>query len=87
MSERNVKRRKAGRKYKAKSDLPFTKRNYQLFSVAIALLILGYIALAQGPADSFWSLTVAPVLLVIGYCVLIPWAIIYSGKNNQRNKK
>jgi hypothetical protein len=86
MAEKRIKRAKPGRKFKAKTNVPFTKRNYQLFGIAIALLIVGYIALAQGPADSFWSLTLAPILLVIGYCVVIPVAIIFSKKNNQVQK-
>jgi len=30
----------------------------------------------QGPYNSFWSLHLAPVMLVVGYCVIIPWAIL-----------
>lgn len=86
MVEKKTKRGKPGRKFKAKAGVPFTKRNYQLFGLAIVLLILGYIALAQGPASGFWSLTLAPILLVIGYCVIIPWAIIYSEKTNKRDQ-
>jgi H+/gluconate symporter-like permease len=59
--------------------LPFKRQNYIIFSVGIFLIILGYFALAQGPYDSFSSLSVAPVLLVIGYCIVIPFAILYRG--------
>jgi len=68
-------------------QLPFTKSNYQIFAVGILIIILGYIALAQGPAESFWSLTLAPILLVIGYCVVIPFAILYQKKNNSSAAK
>jgi hypothetical protein len=54
--------------------------NYWLFALGIGVIIIGYIALAQPPADSFMSLTVAPILLVIGYCVIIPAAILYQKK-------
>lgn len=87
MAVRKTKRGKTGRKFKAKADIPFTSRNYILFAIAIAFLALGYIALAQGPADSFWSLTLAPILLVIGYLIFIPWAIIHSERNEQSNQK
>ena len=63
-------------------QLPFKKSNYQIFAVGIAIVILGYVALAQGPADSFWSLTLAPILLVLGYCVVIPFAILYQKKGS-----
>ncbi|HDQ44487.1 MAG TPA: hypothetical protein ENN17_03160 [bacterium] len=57
--------------------LPFSKTNWVLFFSGILTLVVGYIALSIGPWDSFWSLTLAPILLVIGYCVLIPVAILY----------
>lgn len=62
-------------------QLPFTRANYQIFAVGIVAILLGYITLGQGPADSFLSLTLAPILLVFGYCVVIPWAILYQKKN------
>jgi hypothetical protein len=62
---------------KSRTQLPFGRTNYLIFAVGILILFLGYIALAQGPADSFWSLTLAPILLVIGYLVVIPLAILY----------
>lgn len=49
---------------------PFGKRNYIWLAIALAVIIVGYIALGQG------SITLAPLLLVIGYCVLIPIALI-----------
>jgi len=64
------------------NQLPFTKGNYQIFAVGIVIILAGYLALAQGPADSFWSLMLAPILLVIGYCVVIPFAILYQKREN-----
>lgn len=65
------------RKKKTLETIPFGKENFIIFSIGILVIILGYIFLAQGPANSFWSLTLAPILLVISYCVIIPIAIIY----------
>ena len=64
------------------SALPFTRRNYIIFAIGIALILVGYVALAQGPADSYLSLSLAPILLVVGYCVVIPIAILYRPKEN-----
>ncbi|MFQ6091299.1 MAG: hypothetical protein ACE5OR_01230 [bacterium] len=66
--------------------LPFTKENYLLFLVGLAVIGLGYIALSRPPADNPWSLTVAPILLVLGYCVIIPIAIMLKGKNRNGEK-
>lgn len=57
-------------------ELPFTRRNWVLFAVALATIALGYVLLSIPPADGFLSLTLAPLLLVAGYCVLIPVAIL-----------
>ncbi len=39
-------------------------------------IILGYYLLSQGPWDNPASLTWAPILLVVGYVVLIPVALL-----------
>ncbi len=47
------------------------------------MIIIGYFFLAQGPADSFLSLSVAPVFLVVGYCILIPLSILYRDRGRE----
>ena len=54
----------------------FDRLNYHLFLAGVAVIVIGYVALAQGPWNSFLSLHLAPMLLLIGYCVLIPIAIL-----------
>ncbi len=54
---------------RADNSLPFKKKNYVLFSVGIAVILLGYLFLSRN------SITIAPLLLVAGYCVIIPLAI------------
>jgi hypothetical protein len=46
------------------------RKNIIIFCVGIGSVILGYLLLSQG------DITAAPVLLVAGYCVLIPLAFI-----------
>lgn len=50
--------------------LSFNKKNYSLFAAGIISIIIGYIFLSKG------SITVAPILLVLGYVILIPISII-----------
>ena len=69
---------------KTKETIPFGRENYIIFLIGILVIVLGYIFLAQGPADSFWSLTLAPILLVISYCIIIPIAIIYRKKTEKK---
>jgi uncharacterized membrane protein len=73
------------KKFKQESHrpLPFSKINWILFCAGIMTLIVGYIFLSIGPWNSFWSLTLAPILLVLGYCVLIPVSILYKRKTSK----
>ena len=80
---KKVQNKTSAKKGLGKVPVELTTRNYQLFGVAVVILIIGYIFLAQGPADSFSSLTVAPILLVIGYCILVPIAILYRRKKTK----
>jgi hypothetical protein len=49
--------------------------NAALFALGLASLVAGYLALAKG------STTLAPVLLVLGYCGLIPASLLIRGRN------
>ena len=44
--------------------------NTALLALGVAVLVAGYMSLAKG------SLTLAPVLLVTGYCVMIPASLL-----------
>ncbi len=57
-------------------DLPFTRKNWSLALAGLAVIVLGYVFLRIPPAEGFLSLTLAPIFLVVGYCVLIPMAIL-----------
>ena len=65
--------------------IPFSQENYIIFMIGILVIILGFIFLAQGPADSVSSLTIAPILLVLSYCIIIPISIIYKKKKSTEN--
>lgn len=66
-----------------KEGLPFTKTNYQILGAALVVIMAGYVALAQKPWDGFMPLVLAPILLVAGYCVLIPWGILHRSKKER----
>ncbi|MBL7074128.1 hypothetical protein ISS37_02660 [candidate division KSB1 bacterium] len=61
------------------------RENYLFFLGGVGVLILGFIFLSIGPWDSFWSLTLAPILLIIGYIILIPLSILYKKKKGGDN--
>jgi hypothetical protein len=61
----------------AEADLGFNwgLANSLLLGLALASLAAGYVALSKG------STTLAPVLLVTGYCVLMPASLLYRGRD------
>ena len=64
-------------KIKEKYILPFGKKNYLWFAIGLLVIIVGYIFLGSG------SITLAPILLVLGYCVLIPISILIGGEKKE----
>lgn len=54
----------------------FTRRNWQWLGAGVITIVLGFIALAMG------SITLAPLLLVVGYCVLIPVGILVGPRRS-----
>lgn len=65
----------------------FSGNNILLFIISIVVLIVGYIFLSQGPVDNPLSISVAPFILVGGYCIFVPFSILYKGKQKKENKK
>lgn len=59
----------------------FTSRNYLLFGLGIVTILVGYFVLASGDVSSFSALTVAPILLFLGYVVIIPISLLYRDKS------
>jgi hypothetical protein len=61
----------------AEADLGFRWGlwNSLLLGLGVIVLAMGYLALSRG------SITLAPVLLVLGYCVIIPASLVLRGRN------
>ena len=60
------------------------KKNLSLIGIGVLLLVIGFICLAAGPADNPVSLTVAPLILVLAYVVVIPLGILFGGKKQDK---
>ena len=59
----------------------FGKINYLLFVIGISVIMLGYLVMATGETESIQSVRIAPLILIVGYCVLIPAAILVKPKD------
>ena len=75
--------RRARQRPKPRPKLPYTERNMWLFGLGLVTIALGYVFLSLPPVDGFMSLTLAPLLLVLGYCVLIPIALLSGNKKDE----
>ena len=75
---------------------PLTTTNYLILGVGIAMLVIAYVlmstAIGADPLDNegTWNnqmaVSVAPVLLAIAYCAVIPIGIFYRGKRRDADE-
>lgn len=61
---------------RAYQSLDFSRKNWILFGVGLAAIGSGFGLLATG------DISIAPILLVVGYLGLIPWALVTHGKKD-----
>ena len=55
----------------------WTRTNSVLLAAGILALVAGYVSITRG------SITLAPALLVLGYCVLIPASLLVRGEDTE----
>lgn len=75
---------------------PLERKNLIIIGIGILTVIFGYILMSFGvtesPAlvDGKWnnplSVSIAPLILVLGYCVIIPYGIFRSFKTGTQEK-
>jgi membrane protein YdbS with pleckstrin-like domain len=66
-------------------NIYWVKENYIFLLIGFAFLLVGFYFLGQPPWNSFVSLVVSPILLVIGYVVVFPLSIFFRKKKEQKN--
>jgi hypothetical protein len=67
------------RAFMPEAELPQTT-NYVILIAGVIAIIIGYVVMSFGDDVSPLSVDIAPVILVIGYCVIVPLGIIYRKK-------
>lgn len=69
------------RKSKIQAEMPLNRTNYIIIIAGAALIIATYILLATNDTVyGFIPLDVVPILLFIGYLIIVPIGIMYKGK-------
>ncbi len=72
--------------------IPLGTMNYAGIALGVVVIVIGYLLMATGipedPANNegIWNnakaVSIAPILLTLGYCVIIPIAIFFRPKKN-----
>jgi hypothetical protein len=75
---RPVRKKSAKKRTSLERHLPLGKINYILLITGIVIILIGYACMLEGSVDGFLPIYIAPVLLILGYCVVIPFALLYK---------
>lgn len=64
---------------------PLTRSNFYILLLGVAVLVTGYIFMniPEDP-DAFMTRTLAPILLVFAYLIIIPIGLFYREKKEQK---
>ena len=98
---KNTKRTSSNRRRNAASDsvvwnFPLDKTDFTWLAIGIGVVIVGFLLMAtgiteepaveQGTWNNFLAVNVAPVMLLLGYCVIIPMALFkfFSRRKNSK---
>lgn len=83
------------KKTEPRQQFAFSKENYKLLIIGIVIIVIGFILMAGGGADSpkefnpeifnFRRITLAPVVALAGFAFVI-YAIMKKPKNSQDEK-
>jgi hypothetical protein len=74
------------RRVSDQGSLPLGKENLVVIGIGLVIIAAGYLALLEGSVEGFLPLVLAPILLVLGYCVVIPLGILYKRKKGKKEQ-
>jgi hypothetical protein len=73
-----IRKKESSRRRSTREEhLPLGRENFIILGIGLAVIVLGYLAMIGAPVEGFLPLVLAPILLVLGYCVIIPFGIMY----------
>jgi hypothetical protein len=80
-----IRKRDTRRKGTSEGRLPLGRQNFLIIGIGLAIIAVGYLAMIEGSVEGFLPLVAAPILLVLGYCVIIPYGILHKKSSPHRN--
>ena len=63
-------------------NIYWERTNYLLFGLGMLLIIFGFYFMSLGEWDSSSSLVISPILLFLGFVVVMPASILYRKKES-----
>ena len=60
--------------------MPFEKQNITIILAGVLVIVLGYYLMSISETMGTLALDIAPIILVIGYMIVIPYGIMYGAK-------
>ena len=78
---------KVVKKQEIAQEMIIGRKNIFLFLIGLLLIVIAFILMAQPPVDGFLSKTLAPIILVIAYLIVIPIAIFIRDKKVEKAGK
>ncbi len=64
-------------------SLGLTKTNFYIFLASLAVIVFGYILMALGDTYDVLSLYISPIVLTVGYVIILPASILYKKHKNK----
>jgi predicted Co/Zn/Cd cation transporter (cation efflux family) len=61
-------------------NFPLEKINFLILGLGIIVIFAGYVCMSENSVFGFLPTVVSPILLVLGYCVIIPIGILKKSK-------
>jgi hypothetical protein len=67
--------------FMTEADLP-SRRNLLIILGGVVTIVIGFLVMSAGGTVDPLSVTIAPIILIIGYCVVIPLGIMLRNKKD-----
>ena len=64
-------------------NIYWKKKNYHFLALGIVVIIICFYLMSVGAWNSFSSLVIAPILLVVSYVLIFPLSIFYRKKDKK----
>jgi hypothetical protein len=80
-----VRKKDQKRRLQKTEQMPLGRENFMILGTGLGVILAGYLAMLTGGVEGFLPLVVSPILLILGYCVIIPLGILYRKREAGRS--